>query len=314
MLKYHYIAPTYKLDATVPTVDSSDGKESIFSGAIDKIAKQKDGTAIIVSASWIVPSVYPPDPQQSQGDDAKFTRSLLAHSCRCTDCKCYLCCQGDCSDYPYSGSSSDEYGSNDGTDNGSTDGGSDGESGSDSNTDNDGTYPCYSWVGIDCTTTQNGLRAGTRSEVTVENGNIVGHSATFWVQWVGETSDITNIPVQPGDLVSVLLTCDVGDTYPSVVITNDSARVGTTSSSTSKTTVAGKSAEWLMQGPLSTAGNPLPYPHLGATVFYNVIADVGDTVVETLANATLVKDTDEGWDAAIVSDILMVYGEGYGPS
>jgi hypothetical protein len=113
-----------------------------------------------------------------------------------------------------------------------------------------GAYYASEWVGIDGWGSSDVLQAGTETQVTHVLWFTVANVYTWW-EWfpAGEVA-ITNLPVSPGDVMYCLI-CVNSTTSATVYFSNQATGVSTsfTITAPSGTTLAGNSAEWVVERP-----------------------------------------------------------------
>ncbi len=113
-----------------------------------------------------------------------------------------------------------------------------------------GSYYASEWVGIDGWGSSDVLQAGTETEI-IDIGIFSATQVYAWWEWypAGEVA-ISNLQVSPGD-VMVCVICVNSTTSATVYFSNESSSVNTsfTITAPSGTTLAGNSAEWIVERP-----------------------------------------------------------------
>jgi hypothetical protein len=114
-------------------------------------------------------------------------------------------------------------------------------------------YYCASWVGIDGDQTPDVCQAGVECEV-YHSGNTITRNIYPWWEWYpGPEVQITNLAVNPGDMITMLI-CSMTGANATTATTYFSNR--TTGASTSfnftapsGTKLVGNCAEWIVEAP-----------------------------------------------------------------
>ena len=183
----------------------------------------------------------------------------------------------------------------------------------------DGSWESVTWVGIDGYTAQQSiLQAGTKSVVTVKNGNVT-HTSWAWFEWFPAYEiQFSNFQVSPGDTVHVMV-CSLSSPSQGIAIVNNiSSNKGTStnvSAPTPASALVGKNAEWIVED--DTLGSSLaPFSDYGAEFFYDCLAGAGQDE-ENISNATLVNMVQNGVTVSTAvmetPSVLMTYTGDAGP-
>lgn len=113
-------------------------------------------------------------------------------------------------------------------------------------------YYCASWIGIDGDGSGDVCQAGVECEV-YRSGNSVTRNVYPWWEWYPDFEvAITNLPVNPGDMLTMLLcTSGAGATSASLFVTNRTTGDSTSLSFTAPqgTSLTGNCAEWIVEAP-----------------------------------------------------------------
>ena len=120
-------------------------------------------------------------------------------------------------------------------------------------------YYCANWIGIDGDGSNDVCQAGVECDV-YRSGTTVTRNIYPWWEWFAQgccpgtccEHQITNLAVNPGDMVTVLIcTSGVGATGALVIIVNRTTGDSTwfTISAPTGTSLAGNSAEWIVEAP-----------------------------------------------------------------
>jgi len=144
----------------------------------------------------------------------------------------------------------------------------------------DGTFECFTWVGLGGYDQKQYLLIGVMSTVTSKNGKITSQDA--YLRGGNEKGDFEfeNFKVKPGDLVTGYVcynydTCDDDVLYSYVSIVNQNAKT-----KTSHLCKAGDpldSAEWILEADISRAAQVIDFPDYGATFFYRTAVEYKDS-------------------------------------
>jgi hypothetical protein len=135
----------------------------------------------------------------------------------------------------------------------------------------DGDWWSVAWIGIDGWGSGDVLQAGTGHHVSRTNG-VVTENYFTWYEWFPNNwVEISNIPVVPGDAISVMvrylgITNGIGQGL--ATLTNLTTGIsGTVNfSAPAGTTLQGDSAEWIMERP-KINGNLVDLPEYGHITF-----------------------------------------------
>jgi hypothetical protein len=153
------------------------------------------------------------------------------------------------------------------------------------------------WVGIDGWGSNDVLQAGTETQITEVLWFTFANVYTWW-EWfpAGEVA-ITNLPVSPGDVMYCLI-CVNSTTSATVYFSNQATGVSTnfTITAPSKTTLAGNSAEWVVERP-TINGNVASLTDYDVDYFDECLAgwSGGGTIgVDDLTSATSITMTGSG--------------------
>jgi Peptidase A4 family len=131
---------------------------------------------------------------------------------------------------------------------------------------------CVNWVGIDGDGSGDVCQAGLAC-AAYQSGSSITRTIYPWHEWYPSSwVEITNLPISPGDLVSVVICTaqGAGSTTATVYFGNHSSGASTSYQITapSGTTLAGNSAEWVVETP-TVGGSVTPMPDYGE-VFFSV--------------------------------------------
>jgi Peptidase A4 family len=118
-------------------------------------------------------------------------------------------------------------------------------------------YYCASWIGIDGDGSGDVFQAGVQSEVYASGSSVTPIYYAWWEWFPAYEVEITNFPVSPGDMMTMLL-CSAqgaGSTTGTVYWTNitTGATTNATLTAPSGTQLIGNCAEWIVEG-----NGPLP--------------------------------------------------------
>ena len=114
-------------------------------------------------------------------------------------------------------------------------------------------YYCASWIGIDGDGSGDVFQAGVESEVYVSGSSVTRNIYPWWEWYPTPEIQITNLPMNPGDMVTMIL-CSAqgaGSTTGTVYFTNRTTGASTsvTLTAPSGTQLVGNSAEWIVEAP-----------------------------------------------------------------
>jgi Peptidase A4 family len=113
-------------------------------------------------------------------------------------------------------------------------------------------YYCASWIGIDGDGSGDVCQAGVECEVFRSGASISRNIYPWWEWYPLPEVQITNLAVNPGDMLTMLLcTSGVDATTASVFVTNRTTGASTSLSfdAPSGTKLVGNSAEWIVEAP-----------------------------------------------------------------
>lgn len=130
-------------------------------------------------------------------------------------------------------------------------------------------YYCANWIGIDGDGSGDVCQAGVECDV-YRSGSAVTRNIYPWWEWFPLPEvQLTNFPVNPGDLVTALL-CGSGATTATIYFTNRTTGVSTSLgfNAPQGTTLTGNSAEWVVEAP-SVGGQQSAMADYGQ-VFFSV--------------------------------------------
>ena len=164
-------------------------------------------------------------------------------------------------------------------------------------------YYCASWIGLDGDGSGDVCQAGIGSQV-YRSGTSVTRQFYPWWEWYPEPEvQITNLQVNPGDMITALLCASpgAGATEASVYFTNRTTGASTSLSFTapSGTTLSGNSAEWIVEAP-TVGGQQSSMADFGE-VFFSVCeaetsgsttvgGGTGDSINEVNSSGSVVVD------------------------
>ena len=118
-------------------------------------------------------------------------------------------------------------------------------------------YYCASWIGIDGDGSGDVCQAGVECEA-YRSGTSVTRNIYPWWEWYPEAEiAITNLPVNPGDLLTALIcTAGAGATQATLVLSNRTTGASTTVTFTAPagTSLVGNCAEWIVEAPTVDGG------------------------------------------------------------
>jgi hypothetical protein len=113
-------------------------------------------------------------------------------------------------------------------------------------------YYCSSWIGLDGDGSGDVCQAGLECEVYQSGSSVVRRVYPWWEWFPGPEVQITNLPISPGDLVSlVICTTGAGASTASIFFSNRTSGASTSFSITAPagTSLVGNSAEWIVEAP-----------------------------------------------------------------
>lgn len=172
----------------------------------------------------------------------------------------------------------------------------------------DGDYRLWTWLGLDGWTNEFALKSGVTSSLKVEKGTITSRSIEAAILYRDgdhiAVKAFDGFTVEPGDVVATYVWSHEGtgnayiynqgrNTYSSATIDNIS--------------LEGATAEWIAAGRNPDDPNPYPFPHYGATVFFNGSAHHKSGSESSLSRAELVDAEDVGSHALRTSDLFLVH-------
>jgi Peptidase A4 family len=163
-------------------------------------------------------------------------------------------------------------------------------------------YYCASWIGIDGDQSPDVCQAGVECQV-YQSGSSVTRTIYPWWEWYPNPEvQITNLPVSPGDMITMLIcsTQGAGSTSATVYFTNRTTGATATFTTTppSGYQLVGNCAEWIVEAP--TVG--------GAQ---SAIADYGETffsVCEAVTNSGTTVDGGTGDSISLVNGTTLSQG------
>ncbi len=118
-------------------------------------------------------------------------------------------------------------------------------------------YYCATWIGIDGDGSGDVFQAGVESDVYANGSSITLNYYPWWEWYPGPSVAITNFPVSPGDMITMLIcSAGVGSTTGTVYWTNVTTGASTNASLTapSGTKLIGNCAEWIVEAPTVNGG------------------------------------------------------------
>ncbi len=140
-------------------------------------------------------------------------------------------------------------------------------------------YYCASWIGIDGDGSPDVCQAGVECEVYQSGASVTRNIYPWWEWYPNPEVAITNFPVNPGDMITMLICSSqgAGSTSASVYFTNRTtgASVSFTISPPSGYQLVGNCAEWIVEAPTVNGSQ-------------SAIADYGETffsVCESVTNS-----------------------------
>lgn len=133
-------------------------------------------------------------------------------------------------------------------------------------------YYCVNWIGIDGDGSADVCQAGMVCAV-YQSGTSITRTIYPWHEWYPSSwVEITNLPISPGDMISMLICTaqGAGSTTANIYFGNVTSGASTSYEITapSGTTLAGNSAEWIVETP-TVNGQPTQMPDYGE-VFFSV--------------------------------------------
>ncbi|HJU15329.1 MAG TPA: G1 family glutamic endopeptidase [Stellaceae bacterium] len=160
-------------------------------------------------------------------------------------------------------------------------------------------YYCANWIGLDGDGSGDVCQAGVECDV-FRCGNTLAHAYYPWWEWFPLAEvQITNFPIEPGDLVSVLLCTSGADaTAASVFFANRTTGAATSFAFNAPegTRLVGNSAEWVVEAP-TVDGAPGALADYGEVFFSvceafltdntTVAGGTGDAISLTVGGTTL---------------------------
>jgi Peptidase A4 family len=112
-------------------------------------------------------------------------------------------------------------------------------------------YYSATWIGIDGDGSNDVFQAGVESDIFT-NGSPVINCYPWWEWYPGDSVSITNFPVSPGDMITMVLSSGgAGSTTGTVYWTNvtTGASTNVTLKAPSRTKLIGNCAEWIVEAP-----------------------------------------------------------------
>jgi len=130
-------------------------------------------------------------------------------------------------------------------------------------------YYSASWIGIDGDGSNDVFQAGVECEVYRSGTSITRNIYAWWEWFPNYETEITNLAISPGDMVTMLL-CSSGPTSGTVYFTNRTtgASVSVGLTAPAGTTLVGNCAEWIVEAP--TVGGAQSAMADYGEVFFNV--------------------------------------------
>lgn len=145
-------------------------------------------------------------------------------------------------------------------------------------------YYCASWIGIDGDGSGDVFQAGVECEVYRSGSSITRHIYPWWEWYPISEVQITNLTVNPGDMITMILcsTQGVGSTTGTVYFTNRTTGASMSYALTAPagTKLVGNCAEWIVEAP-TVGGSQSALADYGE-VFFSVCEAVttpGNTTV-----------------------------------
>ena len=142
-------------------------------------------------------------------------------------------------------------------------------------------YYCANWIGIDGDGSGDVCQAGVECEVFQSGTSISRHIYPWWEWYPAPEVQITNLAINPGDLVTMLICTDqaAGSTTATVFFTNRTSGASTSFGITApaNTKLVGNSAEWIVEAP--TVGGAQSALADYGEVFFSVCEAVTNTGV-----------------------------------
>lgn len=145
-------------------------------------------------------------------------------------------------------------------------------------------YYCANWIGLDGDGSGDVCQAGMICAV-YQSGSSITRTIYPWHEWYPQSwVEITNLTINPGDMITMLLCTAQGEgsTSATIYFTNQTSGVSTsyTITAPSGTKLAGNSAEWIVETPVVN-GQLTQMPDYGEVFFSNCTAG--------LTNGTIVN-------------------------
>jgi Peptidase A4 family len=140
----------------------------------------------------------------------------------------------------------------------------------------DGNWYSVAWVGLDGWDSPDVLQAGTFQHVSVNSGQLTTEYYA-WYEWFPNFwTEITNLPVNPGDTISVSVqylgtTNGIGQGSASLSNLTHGTSVNIHLTAPSGTTLQGNCAEWVMERP-GINGQTAALPRYGHVTFTDCLA------------------------------------------
>jgi len=168
------------------------------------------------------------------------------------------------------------------------------------------TYYSASWIGIDGDASNDVCQAGVECEVS-QSGSSISRNIYAWWEWYPNPEvKLTNFPVSPGDLITMIL-CSAqgaGSTSATVYMTDVTSGLSTSFSfnAPGTTKLVGNSAEWIVEAP-TVGGSQSAIADYGEVFFTNCEAITAKGV--TINGATGDNINMIAGGAVVSSGILM---------
>ena len=113
-------------------------------------------------------------------------------------------------------------------------------------------YYCASWIGIDGDGSSSDVcQAGVECEV-YRTGNSISRNIYPWIEWFpGPEVQITNLAINPGDMVTMLISSSANATTAHLAFSNRTTGVSTSLNfnAPARTKLVGNCAEWIVEAP-----------------------------------------------------------------
>jgi hypothetical protein len=163
-------------------------------------------------------------------------------------------------------------------------------------------YYCASWIGIDGDGSSDVFQAGVASQIYASGTSISATYYPWWEWFPASPVTITNFPISPGDMITMLLhsASGAGSTTGYVIWTNvtTGASTNVTLTAPSGTELVGNCAEWIVEAP-TVGGSQSALADYGE-VFFSVCEAV--TVNGTTVNGGTGNNINMTSGGNVVSD------------